>query len=318
MMLTTSFTTTYHAPVLSHAVLNYLITDMDGLYVDATTGGGGHVAALLSVLSSNGRIIAVDRDPSAIHAVQARFPEAIQQKQLMVLRGTFGHLRTLIREFLPVTGLLLDLGVSSHQLDSRQRGFSHRKKAPLDMRMDPSSQTTAADIVNGSPERELVRLLRRYGEEPHAKKICKSIMEHRPVETTIDLASIIRSAVPTKIESKSVARTFQALRIAVNQELDELAQILESSPQIVSEGGRIVVISYHSLEDRMVKRMIRNGSLHGDAQRDFYGNRLTPWKPLTSRPVMPDDVEVESNRRSRSARLRAGSRTPVSANQSHG
>ncbi len=316
-MLTASYATAYHAPVLSHAVLNYLITDMDGLYVDATAGGGGHVAALLSGLSSNGKVIAVDRDPSAIHAVRSRFPEAVHQKQLMTLRGAFGRLQTLIREYLPVTGLLLDLGVSSHQLDAGERGFSHRSSAPLDMRMDPDSPTMAADIVNGYAEKDLVRLLRRYGEEPHARKICQSIMEHRPVETTMDLATIIRRAVPTKMESRAVARTFQALRIAVNQELDELAQILESSPQIVSEGGRMVIISYHSLEDRMAKRMIRNGALHGDAQRDVYGNRLVPWKPLTRRPVMPDQVEVKANPRSRSARLRVASRTSVSANHSH-
>ena len=316
-MLTASFATAYHTPVLSHAVLDYLITDIDGLYVDATAGGGGHIAALLSELSPNGRIIAVDRDPSAIHAVESRFPDAIDQKQLVVLRGAFGHLKTLIREFLPVTGLLLDLGVSSHQLDAGERGFSHRKNARLDMRMDPSSSTTAADIVNGSSEKNLVRVLRRYGEEPHARRIGQSIVKHRPVETTIDLASIIRNAVPTKVESRAVARTFQALRIAVNQELDELAQILESSPHIVSEQGRMVIISYHSLEDRMAKRMIRHGALHGDAHRDIYGNRLVPWKQLTRRPVMPDQVEVNANPRSRSARLRAGSRTSLSSNDSH-
>jgi len=298
----------YHVPVLSQQVVNYLVTDMNGLYVDATAGGGGHIAALLSVLSPTAQVIAVDRDAEAIATVRARFPEAIKKQRLLTFQETFSKLDTLICELLPVTGLLLDLGISSHQLDSGLRGFSHQKNALLDMRMDQGAYTSATAIVNGSCEEELIFLLQSYGEEPHARKICKSIIAKRPVHTTVDLAQIIRDAVPAQSESKAVARTFQAIRIAVNQELDELAQILVSSPNIVTEGGRIVVISYHSLEDRMVKRMLRNGVLRGDAQRDIYGNRLVPWKPLTRRPITPDEAEVSTNRRSRSAKLRAATR----------
>ncbi len=307
----------YHVPVLPQKVVNYLVTDMNGLYVDATVGGGGHTAALLSVLSSGGRVVAVDRDAEAIAAVRARFPDAIKKKKLMVYQATFSHLETLISEFIPVTGLLLDLGVSSRQLDSGSRGFSHRKSAPLDMRMDQSAQMSATAIVNESCEEELVNLLQSYGEEPHARKICRSIIDRRPVNTTVDLARIVRDAVPVQSESRAVARTFQAIRIAVNQELDELAQILESSPKIVIEQGRVVVISYHSLEDRMVKRIFRDGVFSGDARRDLYGNRLVPWQPLTRRPVVPDDTEISSNRRSRSARLRAAVRCSTPSDQNH-
>jgi len=304
--------TDYHVPVLSHTVLNYLMTDMNGLYVDATAGGGGHITALLSAISSKGRVIAVDRDAEAVANVRARFPDAIEKKQLLVYREAFSRLESLINEFLPVTGLLLDLGVSSNQLDSGERGFSHQKSASLDMRMDQNSQTTAKEIVNEFGEDELVHLIRSYGEEPRARTISRSIIANRPINTTVNLAQIIRQAVPNQFESKAVARTFQAIRIAVNQELDELAQILKSSPNIVKEGGRIVVISYHSLEDRMVKRMLRDGVFQGDAHRDIYGNRLVPWKPLTRRPVTPSNQEITENRRSRSARLRAAVRCSIS------
>ncbi len=310
-MSTVPYATAYHAPVLSHTVLKYLVTDIDGTYVDATAGGGGHVAAILSVLSPKGRVVAVDRDADAIQTVKARLPDAIKMKQLVVYKGRFSNLQSLIPNLLPVTGLLLDLGVSSHQLDSGRRGFSHRQRAHLDMRMDAEFDITAADIVNGSTESELVNILRSWGEEPSAKRIARAIIANQPVETTIDLARIVRDAVPTRWESRAVSRTFQALRIAVNGELDELAQLLESSPEIVAEGGRMVVISYHSLEDRMVKRMLRDGVMEGESRRDFYGNRLVPWKPVVRRPIVPDAAEISANRRSRSARLRAGVRCPV-------
>ncbi|MCY3487949.1 MAG: 16S rRNA (cytosine(1402)-N(4))-methyltransferase RsmH [Bacteroidetes bacterium] len=310
-MSTIPYATAYHAPVLSQTVLKYLVTDINGTYVDATAGGGGHVAAILSVLSPKGRVVAVDRDADAVQTVKARLPDAIKMKQLVVYKGRFSNLQNLIPNLLPVTGLLLDLGVSSHQLDSGQRGFSHRQRAHLDMRMDTEFDITAADIVNGSSEDELVNILRSWGEEPYARRIARAIIANQPVETTTDLAHIVRDAVPTRWESRAVSRTFQALRIAVNGELDELAQLLEASPEIVAEGGRMVVISYHSLEDRMVKRMLRDGVLEGESRRDLYGNRLVPWKPVTRRPVVPDAAEITANRRSRSARLRAGVRCPV-------
>ena len=306
-----TYATTYHAPVLSRTVLRYLVTDMNGLYVDATAGGGGHVAAILSALSSKGRVVAVDRDAKAVQTVRVRFADAIEKKQLMLYRERFSNLEALIQDFLPVTGLLLDLGVSSHQLDSGPRGFSHRQSAPLDMRMDREGTVTAADIVNGFTEDSLVNVLRSWGEEPHARQISRSIVAERPVETTTDLAYIVRNSVPARWESRAVARTFQALRIAVNEELKELSQVLESSPKMVAEDGRIVVISYHSLEDRMVKRMLRDGVLEGEPKRDLYGNRLVPWTPLTRRPVVPSAVEIAANRRSRSAKLRAGVRSSI-------
>lgn len=305
------YATAYHVPVLSHTVLRYLVTDTSGTYVDATAGGGGHVAAILSVLSPKGRVVAVDRDADAIRTVKVRLSDAITKKQLMVCKGRFSNLQGLIPNLLPVTGLLLDLGVSSHQLDTRSRGFSYRQDADLDMRMDTESQVNAADIVNGATEDEVTNLLYSFGEDPYARKISRAIIAKRPVRTTTDLARIVRSAVPARWESKAVSRTFQSLRIAVNGELDELAEALKSSSQIIVEGGRMVVISYHSLEDRMVKRMLRDGVLEGESERDIYGTRLLPWKPVTRRPITPGAKEIASNRRSRSARLRAGIRCHV-------
>ena len=310
-MRTVPFASDYHAPVLCHDVLKYLVTDPNGMYVDATAGGGGHVAAILSALSSQGRVTAVDCDADAVEAVKKRLPHAVATNQLMVRKGRFGNLQQQFENILPVTGLLLDLGVSSHQIDTGPRGFSHRYSARLDMRMDTESRMTASEIVNGFTENELVHLLRSWGEEPRARQICRAILAERPVETTDELASIVRSAVPVRWESRAVARTFQALRIAVNEELEELARILISSPRIVQEGGRIVVISYHSLEDRMVKRILRDGVLEGEPKRDLYGTRLAPWKPLTRRPIIPDSAETAINRRSRSAKLRAGVRCSV-------
>jgi len=312
-MTAVSYATNYHAPVLAHTVLKYLITDMNGLYVDATAGGGGHIAAILSVLSSKGRIVAVDRDAEAVKTVETRFTDAVQRKQLILFEDQFSNLETLIQDFHPVTGLLLDLGVSSHQLNSRSRGFSHQQSAPLDMRMDKTLPVNAADIVNGFTEEALTKILRTWGEEPCARQISRSIVAKRPVETTTDLARIVRDTVPVKQESRAVSRTFQAFRIAVNEELKELAKVLESSAQMVAKGGRMVVISYHSLEDRMVKHMLRDGVLAGEPKRDLYGNRLVPWKPLTRKPVTPDVAEIAANRRSRSAKLRAGIRCPLPA-----
>lgn len=311
-MRTVPFASDYHAPVLCHTVLKYLVTDPNGMYVDATAGGGGHVSAILSTLSNRGRIVAVDCDTDAVEAVKKRLPNAVASNQLMVLKGRFGNLQNLLQEFLPVTGLLLDLGVSSHQLDTGSRGFSHRHSARLDMRMDIESRITAYDIVNSCTEDRLTDLLRSRGEEPRARRICRAILANRPVQTTRELARIVRSAVPVQWESRAVTRTFQALRITVNEELEELARVLTSSSHIVEEGGRIVVISYHSLEDRMVKRMLRDGVLEGETKRDFYGTRLTPWKPLTRRPVLPDPAETSVNRRARSAKLRAAVRCPIS------
>lgn len=303
------YATAYHTPVLCHTVLEYLVTDTNGMYVDATAGGGGHVEAILSALSPKGCVIAIDRDADAVHAVEMRLPEAIDSKRLVVYQGAFSNLEALVQDHTPITGLLLDLGVSSYQLDHGPRGFSHRQTAPLDMRMDAESQITAADIVNRDTEDALRKILRRWGEEPHARRIAQRVVACRPIGTTTDLATAVRSAVPLRWESRAVARTFQALRIAVNGEMDELAQVLEASARVVAEGGRLVVISYHSLEDRMVKRMLRDGVLTGEPERDVYGVRLVPWQPLTRRPVVPDTTEITVNRRSRSAKLRAGVRS---------
>ncbi len=302
------YATAYHAPVLCHTVLEFLITDLAGTYVDATAGGGGHTAALLESLHVEGRVIAIDRDRDAIAAVQQRLAPMLKSGRLVLLHGTLGALPDLIASFLPVAGLLLDLGVSSHQLDHAPRGFSHRFEAPLDMRMDMSAPLTAHAIVNTYSEDALRKILYQWGEEPRARRIAQRIVATRPLQTTTDLAAVIRNAVPARFEAKTLARTFQAVRIAVNGELDELAHVLETSSDFVKDGGHLVAISYHSLEDRLVKRMLRHGNLEGIPRRDRYGTSLSPWKPLTRKPIVPETAEIVANPRARSARLRAAVR----------
>lgn len=310
------FATAYHAPVLCHTVLEFLITDHAGTYVDCTAGGGGHTAALLESLHGDGRVIAIDRDTDAIAAVRKRLAPDLKSGRLVLMHGAFSALPGLIASFLPVAGLLLDLGVSSHQLDHAARGFSHRMEAPLDMRMDSRIARTAHAIVNSHSEDELRGILYRWGDEPRARRIAQGIVAARPLKTTTDLAVVVKRAVPTRFEAKSLARTFQALRIAVNGEIDELAELLKASSEVVRVGGRLVAISYHSLEDRLIKRMLRHGNLAGVPNRDIYGTELTPWKPLTRKPIVADAKEIAGNPRARSARLRAAIRqiTPEQAN----
>ena len=287
-----------------------LITQPDGVYVDATVGGGGHSAALLKVLRGGGELIGVDRDPEALREATARLGAA---PNFSACHGTFSNLRPMLA-FLghtQIDGLLLDLGVSSHQLDHGPRGFSHRYTAPLDMRMDPSYGPSARALVNSATPQELIRTLYRWGEEPRARQISAAIVRARPVSTTTELAQLVRRNVPVRHEAKAVARVFQALRIAVNQEIAELEAVLQLAPGLIRPAGRLVVISYHSLEDRRVKRMMRDGNLQGEPKRDLYGNSLSPWCMLTRKPVIAPRSEVQQNPRARSARLRAAERVPV-------
>ena len=311
-----SYATIYHAPVLCHTVLEFLITDHAGVYVDATGGGGGHTCALLDSLHPEGKVIAIDRDMDAIAAIRKRFAAALESGRLILLHGAFRALPSLVASYVPITGLLLDLGVSSHQLDHAARGFSHRMEAPLDMRMDSHTSCTAHKIINSYTEDALCSILYRWGEEPRARRIAKKIVTARPLKTTTGLAAVIRDSVPARFEAKTLARTFQALRIAVNGELDELAEVLKVSSEVVTTGGHFVAISYHSLEDRLVKRMLRHGNLDGVPTRDVYGRSLSPWKPLTRKAIVPNAREIAANPRARSARLRAAVRQipPACAN----
>ncbi|MDX1548411.1 MAG: 16S rRNA (cytosine(1402)-N(4))-methyltransferase RsmH [Rhodothermales bacterium] len=304
------YASVYHAPVLWNAVTEGLITDPAGLYVDATLGGGGHSAALLDALGPEGRVIGIDQDEEALAEARRRLTAAAARGRFRAVQGNFGNLERLLADLgiEAVDGLLLDLGVSSHQLDEGARGFSFQAEAPLDMRMDRRTGLTADEIVNRWSDRELARVLREYGEEPRAWKITRAILAARPIATTTALADVIRRVVPTREEVKTLSRVFQGLRIAVNGELERLEQALAAATRVLRPGGRVAVISYHSLEDRRVKRFLRYGNLRGEPVRDFYGNLITPWNELTRKPLGATEAEVAANPRARSARLRIAER----------
>jgi 16S rRNA (cytosine1402-N4)-methyltransferase len=277
--------------------------------VDTTLGGGGHTRALLDTLGPEAVVLGIDRDADALAAARDRLADERAAGRFRAVRGTFGDLRSLLEaeEFVPVDGLLLDLGVSSYQIDDPERGFSFQEEGPLDMRMDRRG-LTAEQIVNDWSERDLRAALREYGEERRAGTVAHAIVEARPLGTTRELAEAVRSVVPPPEETKTLARVFQALRIVVNAELEELEQVLEQSPDLVRPGGRIAVISYHSLEDRRVKRFLRYGNFEGEPRRDLYGNLVAPWRETPREPIEAGEAEVEANSRARSARLRVAER----------
>lgn len=288
-----------HLPVLAEAVLEWLQVRPGGIYVDATVGTGGHAERILEASSPTGQLVGIDRDPEALGVAGwrlARFPGRVR-----LVRGDFAQLRILLQEAgLPEGhGILFDLGISSLQLRRAERGFSFQLHGPLDMRMDPEQPTTAGDLVNNLPERELAELLRRYGEEPFARRIARSIVRRRPLRTTTDLVEAISAAVPPHRWPRRIhvaTRTFQALRIATNRELEALQAALHQVPEVLRLGGRVAVISFHSLEDRIVKQAFQ----------------LDPrLRPLVRKPVRPSREEVLRNPRARSARLRVAERVEV-------
>lgn len=297
----------YHAPVLCNAVVKGLITNTTGTYVDGTLGGGGHAAAILDGLMPDARVIGLDQDREAIKDATARLKK---DPRFQAVEGNFSDLSSILKGLGidEVDGLLLDLGVSSHQFNEAQRGFSHRNTGPLDMRMDPKTGVTAGDILNGWPEADLVLVMRQYGEEPRARTIARNIVSRRPLSSTQDLAEVVRISVHRTQTSKALARVFQSIRIAVNHEIDALESVLVDAVDFIRPGGRIVVISYHSLEDRRVKRFLRSGNFEGKIHRDFYGVKICPWNEITRKPIGSSDEEQQVNPRSRSARLRIAER----------
>jgi 16S rRNA (cytosine1402-N4)-methyltransferase len=287
---------TLHVPVLLQEVLTWLDPRPGGLYVDATVGTGGHAEAILERILPGGRLVGLDRDPEALAVARRRlerFGEAVQ-----LVQANFADLHYVLRALgiARVQGVLMDLGVSGLQLAAPHRGFSFRLAGPLDMRMDPASPVTAADLVNRLSEKELAELLRRYGEEPFAPRIAREIVRRRPLSTTQELREAILRAVPRRAWPRRVdvaTRTFQALRIAVNRELEALEQALPQAAEVLGPGGRLVVISFHSLEDRIVKHTLR---------------RAKSLRVLTPKPIRPSPEEVRRNPHARSARLRAAER----------
>ena len=291
----------YHNPVLRQLSVDYLVTDPNGTYVDVTYGGGGHSRAILDRLD-NGRLIAFDQDSDAQL-------QLIEDERFTFVPSNFKNLTRFLKyhRAYPVNGILADLGVSSHQFDTPERGFSYREDGVLDMRMNTQTGESAQDIVNKYDESALSGIFYRYGELSEGRSLARNIIRARekaPIETTRQLVEAVRPSLLRGKELKTLSKIFQAIRIEVNQEMSVLESFLEQTVDALEVGGRLVVISYHSLEDRMVKNFMRAGNLRGEIEKDFYGNPLTPFKLITRKAVVPDIEEINQNPRARSAKLR--------------
>jgi len=295
----------YHIPVMLEPCLEGLNIRPDGVYVDATFGGGGHSRAIFDRLDG-GVLISFDQDPDAKE-------NAWDAENFHFVAANFAYIKNHLRllGIKEVDGILADLGVSSHQFDVTDRGFSIRGDAPLDMRMNQAGEQTAERVVNDYPEEELTRVFRSYGEIPNVGKLVRSIVSARrsgKLKTTGQLVEIAESCAPKRKENKYLAQVFQAVRIEVNNEMEVLEAFLESTETVLKPGGRLVVMSYHSLEDRMVKNYMKRGSVSGEITKDFYGNIQKPFTEVVRRPIVPTNAEIEQNSRARSAKLRIAER----------
>ena len=295
---------TYHIPVLLHPTVDALDVQPAGVYVDVTFGGGGHSREILSRLGSEGQLFSFDQDADA----EANVPEG--ETRLTFVRSNFRYLKNWMRYHVQlgtVDGVLADLGVSSHHFDAEERGFSFRFDAPLDMRMNGRGGMTAAHVVNTYTEEELAKIFQLYGELKNGRRLAGAVVRarsERALSTIADLLEAVRPLMPREREKKELARVFQALRIEVNHEMEALEEMLRAALDVLRPGGRLVVLTYHSLEDRMVKNFMRSGNVEGRVEQDFYGNRLSPVRPLTNKVITPSAQEQEENPRSRSAKLR--------------
>ncbi len=296
----------YHSPVLLAECLDFLNLRPDGTYVDATFGGGGHSRAILERLGPNGRLIAFDQDPDA----QAN---ALNDSRFTLVPHNFEHLKRFLKlhRAPQVDGILADLGVSSHQLDVPERGFAHKFDGPLDMRMNPEAGQPASKWLNEVGELELRKVLAEFGDVERPAAVAAAILRALPIATTTELKAVLEPFSQRGRNAKLPARVFQAIRIAVNREMDVLDAFLTDCVDALKPGGRLVVMSYHSLEDRRVKNLLRDGRLDGEADRDDFGRRLVPFTLLTRKPVSAGPEELEANPRSRSARLRAAEKLAV-------
>jgi 16S rRNA (cytosine1402-N4)-methyltransferase len=291
----------YHNPVLLKECIDGLNINPKGIYVDVTFGGGGHSREILKHLTT-GKLYAFDQDDDAVK-------NKIDDERFVLIKQNFRYLKNFLKMYnaLPIDGLLADLGVSSHQFDEAERGFSIRFDAKLDMRMDQNGKQTAADVLNTYSEEELKRIFKLYGEVDNAGYLASIIFHNRKdkhINTVNDLKVMITKCVKKGRENQYYAQVFQALRIEVNKELDVLQELLLQSLDVLKPGGRLVVISYHSLEDRLVKNIMRSGKFEGEVEKDFFGNQLTPFKQITKKPIVPTEKENEENSRARSAKLR--------------
>jgi 16S rRNA (cytosine1402-N4)-methyltransferase len=292
--------------------LDGLSIQENGIYIDVTFGGGGHSRAIFEKLSPEGRLIAFDQDPDAAK-------NAWEAPNFTFIASNFeflkNHLRMLRHNGAPVlgnvNGILADLGVSSHQFDAGNRGFSIRSNDPLDMRMNQSGELSAKSVINTYSEEELIGIFRKYGELTSPGKIAGTICRSRsskPIQTTGELMEVLAPIAPKFKDHKFFAQLFQAIRIEVNQEMDVLEKFLVQTPEVLAPGGRLVVMSYHSLEDRLVKNFMKRGHLDGSIEKDFYGNVLKPLTEITRKPISPTESEIERNTRARSAKLRIAER----------
>ena len=292
----------YHVPVLLNESIEALDINPDGIYVDVTFGGGGHSRAILEKLSARGHLFSFDQDLDAMK-------NAFQDDRFTFVRSNFMYLKNFLKYYgvEKIDGLLADLGVSSHHFDDEERGFSFRFNAPLDMRMNKSTSVSAADVLNTYPESKLTNIFSLYGELSNAKKIAHTIVQKRndnPIVDTNQLLDIVKPYFMREREKKDLAKLFQALRIEVNNEMLVLRKMLNQTAEVMNSNGKLVVITYHSLEDRIVKNFIKSGNCEGDIQKDFYGNIISPFKALNNKVITPSEIEMNANPRSRSAKMR--------------
>jgi 16S rRNA (cytosine1402-N4)-methyltransferase len=297
--------TTYHTPVLLQKSIEGLKLQPGGIYVDVTFGGGGHSKEILKQLQA-GKVLAFDQDPDAENNL-------INDPRLILCRANFRFLKNFLKYYniSLVDGLLADLGVSSHHFDTTERGFSFQGNAPLDMRMNPGAKMTASDILNQYPQDKLRSIFREYGEVDNAGRLASVIVsarEHTNYATSNQLIDAIKPCIFKGAENKYLAKVYQALRIEVNHELEALKSMLSQCTELIPSGGRLVVITYHSLEDRIVKNFIKTGNFEGTVHKDFFGNVVTPFKPLNTRVITPSEEELTENTRARSAKLRIAER----------
>ncbi len=291
----------YHNPVLLKETVDGLNIKPDGVYVDVTFGGGGHSKEILRRLGPNGKLFAFDQDEDAL-------ANALPDERFVLINENFRYIKRFLRFYgaRTVDGILGDLGVSSHQFDVPERGFSTRFDAELDMRMSQKNELDAYKVVNEYDDANLKRVFYDYGELKNAPALSRTIIEarqHRPIKTTEELKEVLAKYLPERVRNKVLAQIYQAIRIEVNQEMDVLKEFLEQSLEILNPGGRLSVISYHSLEDRLVKRFMKNGMFEGEPERDFFGNYSVPFKTI-GKLIVPTDEEIRVNNRARSAKLR--------------
>jgi len=292
----------YHNPVLLKESVDGLNISEGGIFVDVTFGGGGHSKEILQLLDDEGKLFGFDQDKDAEANV-------MNDERFELVKQNFRYLKNYLKFYraIPVDGVLADLGVSSHQFNEGERGFSIRFEGPLDMRMNQGVELTAAKVVNEYDEQDLIRIFKEYGEVSNARSLVAEIIGRRDsgdITTTQELIETIEGCVPERIKNKYLAQVFQALRIEVNDELNALKEMLEQSYEVLKPGGRLSVITYHSLEDRLVKNYIKKGKFEGELEKDFFGNPQLKFKQINRKPILPTEDEIKTNNRARSAKLR--------------